>query len=259
MSEPDLSATLQRHGLAELLAHHAAIASDLPDPAGDKVTVAAARWLKQWTGDPRAPAATIEDWAHPAPVLTCDEFLGPGEISALVDFVLSREADFGVGTLVGNERPDIYVDRSFRAAETLFDLGPFLALFERRIERYLPFVCDHLGWPPFEQHGFEFQLTAIRNGGFFRRHNDNSHPATRTRRLTFVFYFFCSPLQPLGGELRFAPRGAWRGPLAFPPIANRMIFFDSSIPHEVLPVRAPTDGFGAARFTVNGWIHQDDR
>lgn len=259
MSDLDLSDTLQRHSFAELLTHHAATASDLPDPAGDKVMIATANWLKQWAGNSHAAAGTIEDWAHPAPVLSCDEFLGPGEIASLSDFVLSREADFGVGTLVGNERPGVYVDRSFRAAETLFDLGPFRDLFARRIERYLPFVCARLGWPPFEQYGLEFQLTAIRKGGFFRRHDDNSHPATRTRRLTFVFYFFCSPLQPLGGELRFSPRGAWRGPHAFPPLANRIIFFDSSIPHEVLPVRAPSDRFEAARFTVNGWIHQDDR
>ena len=259
MSNFYASGTLDRHDLAELVARHVAAAADPSDPAIAGVTVAAADWLRQWAADSNAAAGTIDDWSHPASVLTCEEFLAPGELAALRDFVLSREADFAAGTLVAGDDAGVFVDRSFRAAETLFDLGPFRDLFESRIGRYLPFVCERLGFPQIDQHWFEFQLAAIPDGGFFRRHDDNSHSATRTRQLTCVFYFYCSPSPPAGGELRFSPKGAWRGPRAFQPLANRMVFFDSSLPHEVLPVRSSSDRFEASRFTVNGWVHQDRR
>jgi len=250
------SGTLDRHSLAELVSRHIAMASDPSDRAAGGVAAASAAWLNQWAERSSAAAGSIEDWAHPASVLTCEEFLSPGELAALVDYVLSREADFSAGTLVSRDNPEAYVDRSFRAAETLFDLGPFQDLFAQRIDRYLPFVCERLGFPLLKRHWFEFQLAAIPDGGFFRQHEDNTLPETRTRRLTCVFYFYCSPSLPAGGELRFSPAGAWRGPRVFRPLANRMVFFDSSTPHEVLPVRAQSDRFEAARFTVNGWVHQ---
>jgi hypothetical protein len=248
--------TLERLSLAELLERHVAAASNPSDPAGDRVTAAAADRLRQWAG---GSSAAIEDWARPASLLSFEEFLAPGEISGLADYVLSREADFEAATLVGSDRPDVFVDLNFRAARSLGDLGPFQDTFEKRIDRYLPFVCARLGFPPIGRHWFEYQLTAIPDGGFFRRHDDNSHPANQSRRLTFVFYFYCSPFPPSGGELRFWPEGAWHGPVQFPPLANRIVFFDSSIPHEVLPVRGSSDRFEAARFTVNGWVHQDRR
>lgn len=244
--------TLDRHSLADLMSRQVAPASA---EAADLVSTAAAEWLARWASG--TAGSDIEDWAHPASALTCEEFLAPHELAALCDHVLAHQSDFFAGTLVSHDTDGVFVDRDFRAAETLFDLGPFQALFSDRINYYLPFVCDRLGFAPLDRHWFEFQLAAIPDGGFFRRHDDNSHAETRTRRLTCVFYFYCSPTPPGGGELRFSPRGRWRGPQSFRPLANRMIFFDSSIPHEVLPVRAASDRFDAARFTVNGWVHQD--
>lgn len=246
-----------RHALAALLARHVAAADERADRGHDQVALAAADRLGRWADALHDPADPIAAWSRPASVVVCEEFLAPSEIAALSAYVLSRRRDFQAGTLVHHDTPGVYVDRSFRAAETLFDLQAFRDLFAARIDRYLPFICARLGLPPFGRHGYEFQLAAIPDGGFFRQHDDNSHPANRTRRLTCVFYFFCSPLRPEGGELRFAPEHGWNGPRLFRPVANRILFFDSSVPHEVLPVRGRSDRFEAARFTVNGWIHQD--
>jgi len=250
----DTSDTLVRQSLAQLLARHVAAE---PDAAGGRVAAAASERLRRWAGVPEETGRTVEDWEHPASVLTCEEFLAPGELAALRDFVLARERAFEAGTLVGPQHDGLYVDRSFRAADTLFDLGPFRDLFERRVALCLPFVCARLGIPPIERHWLEFQLTSMRDGGHFGRHDDNSHPANRTRRLTFVFYFYGSPERPSGGELRFSPKGAWHGPLDVRPLPNRLVFFDSSVTHEVLPVRAASSRFEASRFTVNGWVHQE--
>lgn len=250
---------LDRPGFADLLANRLTAAANPLDPDSDTVNLAAARRLGRSIEQTSSTAQPIADWSRPASVLAIEEFLAPGEMSALRDFVLARQRDFKAGTLVSGDQSEVYVDRSVRVVDYLSDLGPFRKLFEDRIDRYLPFVYARLGLPPVERHWFEFQMTAIPNGGFFRRHDDNSHPVNRTRLLTLVFYFFCSPSPPRGGELRFSPPGEWSGPVEFQPLANRMLFFDSSIPHEVVPVRSPSDRFEAARFTVNGWVHQDRR
>src|SRR6185436_4348625 len=92
---------------------------------------------------------------------------------------------------------------NYRRSETVFSLGPFGPLFERRVARYLDFACARLGVPAFSEPHFELQLTAIPNGGFFREHDDNSHANNRSRRLTFVYYFFLGPFRRSGGALRF--------------------------------------------------------
>jgi Rps23 Pro-64 3,4-dihydroxylase Tpa1-like proline 4-hydroxylase len=171
--------------------------------------------------------------------------------------VLAVREAFKPATLISGESNDIYVDSGFRRAETVFDVGPFASVFEQRVSRYLDFACARLGCPHFTQPSFELQLTAMPSGGFFREHDDNSHTNNRSRQLTFVYYFFLRPLTWSGGALRFSPTGDWLAPVDVPPVENRLVFFDSSLRHEVLPYISNVDGLEGSRFTLNGWVHQD--
>jgi Rps23 Pro-64 3,4-dihydroxylase Tpa1-like proline 4-hydroxylase len=196
-------------------------------------------------------------WEGASPVLYCYEFLAPGELAALRSYVLERKSAFSPASLVNDKTSMAFVDTSFRLSETLFALGPFRSLFEKRVSNYLDFACARLDLPLFDRPTFELQLTATRNGGFFLAHDDNSHRANRTRRLTFVYYFFFEPLKWTGRALRCRPVSARPVPLDIPPVQNRLVFFESSLRHEVMPFASESDAFEASRFTVNGWVHQE--
>ncbi len=208
---------------------------------------------------PLAPASVPMGawWEQPAPVVLCDEFLAPAELAALRVHVSAVRDVFRPATLISGDSDAIYIDTSFRRSETVFDLGHFVPLFETRVSRYLDFACAQLGCPLFTRPTFELQLTAMPSGGFFREHDDNSHANNRSRRLTFVYYFFLQPLNWHGGALRFSPTSDRRRPLDVPPVENRLVFFNSALRHEVLPYSSDSGAFEGARFTVNGWVHQE--
>lgn len=93
----------------------------------------------------------------------------------------------------------------------------------------------------------ETQITRTPNGGYFKKHTDNT--VNKERVLSYVFYFG-GPVA--GGELCLEfPEN----PVTIAPCNNSIVVFPSDVPHEVLPVVCG-DGFMAARFTVNGWISQ---
>ena len=230
-------------------------------PSASEVMHTALAIIGGATGQPGDWASTPERmgpwWAHATPVVLCDEFLAPGELVALRGHVAAIREAFKPATLISGDSDDIYVDTSFRRSETVFHLDRFAPLFEARVSRYLDFACARLGCAPFTHPTFELQLTAMPSGGFFREHDDNSHANNRSRRLTFVYYFFLQPSNWRGGALRFLPTGEWRDPIDVPPVENRLVFFNSALRHEVLPYSSDIGAFEGARFTVNGWVHQE--
>nr|WP_249815454.1 2OG-Fe(II) oxygenase [Bradyrhizobium sp. 168] len=104
-------------------------------------------------------------------------------------------------------------------------------------------------------------MTAHQDRGFFLVHSDNGSPGTAKRCLSFVYYFRAKKSSFYGGELRiyrspFERRSTFFGDdyaLVYPE-DNSIVFFPSSVAHEVLPTYVPSKLFHDSRFTVNGWI-----
>lgn len=91
----------------------------------------------------------------------------------------------------------------------------------------------------------ETQITRTPNGGYFKRHIDNTIDNWRT--LSYVFYFGESIKS---GELSIDVPGS---SIQIAPCCNSIVVFRSSVHHEVLPVVCG-DAFTEGRFTVNGWV-----
>jgi SM-20-related protein len=124
-------------------------------------------------------------------------------------------------------------------------------------------VFRRLGMEPFPVGRVEVQLTASNDGEYFKTHNDNTHNALRSRKLTFVYYFHVEPKAFTGGELRlYDPRlinGQYIAEPTFREVAprqNQMVFFSSHLMHEVRPVSCSSQRLQDSRFTVNGWLHK---
>jgi Rps23 Pro-64 3,4-dihydroxylase Tpa1-like proline 4-hydroxylase len=78
-----------------------------------------------------------------------------------------------------------------------------------------------------------------------------------------VYYFNREPKGFTGGELRIYDDVVRNGKLSstdtfqvIEPRHNSIVFFQSAIMHEVMPVSMPSKQFRDARFTVNGWVER---
>jgi Rps23 Pro-64 3,4-dihydroxylase Tpa1-like proline 4-hydroxylase len=126
----------------------------------------------------------------------------------------------------------------------------------------LPAVLQRLQMEDISVKGIESQITASNDGDFFHNHHDNSEPAVRSRQLTFVYFFHKEPRPFEGGELRihdfclesgqYVSAGTYQ---AIAPQPNQIVFFPSSLLHEITPVECPSRRFADSRFTLNGWLH----
>jgi len=92
------------------------------------------------------------------------------------------------------------------------------------------------------------------------RHNDNGQDEVSARKITFVYFFHREPKVFEGGELRIqspvidnAAFGSGNY-YTIVPRQNQLVLFDSSLTHEITPVKCSSGKFADSRFTVNGWI-----
>ncbi len=188
------------------------------------------------------------------------DFLPEAELAALRRWVEEHREEFAISTVIDplSGRAAPYPEQ--RRSLVLDHLGDVQAGFQERVVDMLPDVLGELGYREFTIERMETQATASIDGSYFRRHTDNAH--LRSRKITYVYFFHQQPQRFSGGELRlFAGRmegERYLGPRRFRlirPRCNSILFFDSSAPHEVLPVRVPSRDFLHSRFTVNGWLH----
>jgi Rps23 Pro-64 3,4-dihydroxylase Tpa1-like proline 4-hydroxylase len=196
------------------------------------------------------------------PVVVFDEFLAAEELRGLIDFTLSRQADFAEsGVLTDNG--DNYQDFDTRRSLVLLDLGWYYHLFAERLLYFLPHVLIRLGHPAFEVSELEIQVTGTGNGEFFKAHTDSGSSPVAAREITFVYFFHREPRAFAGGELRIYDTEADGhaadvngGYHVVHPQQNQVVFFRSDRLHEILPVGVPTGDFYDQRFTVNGWFNR---
>ena len=86
--------------------------------------------------------------------------------------------------------------------------------------------------------GEDLQLACYTPGGFYRRHADAEHAWRRT--LTAIYYVNRDWSESHGGQLRLHLRSGRQRDVA--PVADRLVLFLSSLPHEVLAVAETTAG-----------------
>ena len=109
----------------------------------------------------------------------------------------------------------------------------------------------------------ESQITASNHGDYFRWHCDDSQPEIASREITFVYFFHREPKAFRGGELRIYDSRWENGEYVstgnyqiIVPGQNQVVFFPSSLLHEITPVECSSRAFADSRFTVNGWFHR---
>lgn len=199
---------------------------------------------------------------QPVPFLIRDGFLDREELSGLLDYTLAHEDEFGPSGLIDPKTLSGMIDPEFRRSLGLADLGRYREMITNSIESTLPHILAELRRAHFSSSLIETMLVASNDGEFFKRHNDTGC-AHRTREISFVYYFHREPRAFQGGELRiytsFVRAIVTRTPVRaedIAPLQNRMVFFPSSMMHEVLPVQCSSRAFADSRFSVTGWIHK---
>jgi len=186
------------------------------------------------------------------PVVVLDEFLARPDIETLVGWTLERQPLFRPSQVTAGSGEGGVLDRRTRRSLVLTEVAPWDRVFAERIDAVLGHVLERLGMERFDVRRFETQFTVTGDGEFFRAHADNRHAMVLGRRLTYVYFYCREPLPFDGGALQIYGRRARR---VVPPDQNRIVFFPSSLLHEVSEVRCLSRAFEDSRFTVNGWLH----
>jgi SM-20-related protein len=195
--------------------------------------------------------------------LIFENFLLKKELAALLKYTLSREADF-LSSLVEYQGPDEEaVSHKYRRSRVLYDLGSYRNLIIAPISNRLPEVLEKLSHPSFPVSSIEAEITASNDGDFFRRHSDNTEEPIREREISYVYYFHREPKGFTGGQLRIYDsrfeNGRYVAADSFKtifPRQNRIVFFPSSLVHELSPVHCRSRSFADSRFTLNGWVRK---
>jgi|SRR5579871_1603268 len=154
----------------------------------------------------------------------------------------------------------------YRKSRVVFEdaLGSLCAPVQQEILGVLPAVCTALVRPMFVPRRVELHMTVHGDGDFFKVHTDSATQEIETREISFVYYFMLrQPYGFSGGDLRLYETLNFAPPRHEPsrfqditPVDNMIVFFESRLMHEVLPLHVASGRFEDARFTLNGWLHR---
>ena len=185
-----------------------------------------------------------------------DDFLSVPEHDELLAYALCSEEHFQAGTVSAYE-PGVRQNQAILN----FQESVHSRLLENRLLIWLPLLGKTLRTPIFPLAAFESQLTAAKDGYYFKTHTDEATDIPRV--LTCIYYLHRQPRGFAGGELRLYDRvetaGARTAAETFTviePLANRLVAFPSDELHEALPVRCPSGAFADSRFAVTMWFHR---
>jgi len=188
-----------------------------------------------------------------------ENFLTQQERSQLLKFALKQESTM----VASGEKTNTDFYPNHRQSLLLFSFPQFQELLISRVWAALPNILEQLAIPSFAISQIECQLTAHNHDNFYKIHIDNGSPGTANRIITYVYYFYKKPKCFSGGELLIYEHQMNNSPQPNPdlnqfhsiePIDNSIVFFSSSLWHEVKPVFCQSQSFADSRFTVNGWI-----
>jgi len=211
-----------------------------------------------------AQVAVMEETTFlPTQCVVFDEFLVPAELDRLTQHTLDHEADFQISEVISPGVNAGTIDYEARRSRVLMNQDEETGVLTQRIQAFLPRILQKLGQVPFPVSQVEAQITASNHGDFFDCHSDDCAEEISTRALTFVYFFHREPKAFSGGELRIydsqCENGQWVKADHYQTIVpeqNRIVFFPSSLVHEITPVKCPSEAFADSRFTVNGWFHR---
>lgn len=188
-----------------------------------------------------------------------DNAFGSQHVADLMAYAAQRQDDFTSAKVQSPISGKPYFDPHQRDCLKLRDLGPHQHRFQTALNAFLPQVSHALGIAPERLEPGEIEICAYGPGGHFGRHHDVLRRSRGTRELTSVYYFGNEPRLFSGGELRIhalnLPIGEYgEAPVDIEPVADRLIFFPSLLPHEVLEIQSPSLAWDARRFSLTCWI-----
>ena len=229
---------------------------------------ATAAWSIAVLGGARLPDAGPPG-CRAAPFVRMTNFLSPAACDRLLAEVLAASERFVPAQVLRPNESRGVVDRKLRNASR-FGRADLRSWFVPKLHGVLPEVLGRLRMEHLDVGHIELDVTVHRRGDFFVAHRDNDAAHRdeeairrllhlRTRKLSYVYYFYRDPRPFAGGDLLlYDATDAGRKPHAafsrIDPTRNSIVFFPSDCWHEVTPV-ACGDELEDGRFTVNGWIH----
>lgn len=171
-------------------------------------------------------------------------YLSEFDRERILDFTIGHQSSF-VPTSTATKKQD------YRKSQVLYDLADWEPWLKSRIKAAIPLAIGQLGLSPIVPSQIEMQLTAHGNGDYYKWHNDSGSPEAASRILTYVYYFWREPKSFTGGNLEIEQLGTTE---VIMPRNNSIVFFPSSLQHQVTPVEISSNLFEDSRFTINGWV-----
>ncbi|MEU9376073.1 2OG-Fe(II) oxygenase [Streptomyces sp. NPDC048255] len=193
--------------------------------------------------------------AIPAPVCRLENFLGAERADALLEYAVSRQADFSAGTVVDPLSGQV----SHKGRDSLV-LPVTSEVFSRHLADCLPLVQEVLGHQaPLTQS--LTVLTAHGEGGHYGIHTDATRVRDVSTALSAVYYLHRRPRGFGGGQLRLYDTTVHNGTVRpadsyriVEPEHDTIVFFPAGAFHEVIPSTCPSGRFADYRFTLTTWI-----
>jgi SM-20-related protein len=183
-------------------------------------------------------------------------WLGTEMVARLLNFAQTSREQFTASDVgYGNSNR---IDLSYRRSSKLKPLGELENELQLCAQAALPSMFQHLGYTPFDPARLELEMVAHGDGAFFSRQEDTviRPEMTSYRAISAVYYFHRLPKSFSGGVLRLYSIGGKGGSFVdIEPTNDRLIFFPSWFPHEVMPVVCPSAKFEDSRFAINCWVY----
>lgn len=172
------------------------------------------------------------------PYYRVEEFLPARSADEILDDLLARREEFCC--LTG--------PRNFLRLPSPLEQVP---RFSEKLSETLPVIERRFGLD-LSRPLFELYVHAYNDGTFFGKHPDNHGGANWRRRVSCVYYLHQRPRRFDGGTLLIYDSKGRSFPVES--IHNSIVFFPSSLIHEVLPIRCASGRFEDSRFAINVWV-----
>ena len=272
---PDDAAALLRLGdvlrgkgkLGEALDCYRRVAGLRPDPK--------ASWLAAVLSGKQALPEAPPRAARPVPFVRRADFLPPERCAALLALALASRTRFAPAPVVvmpsaeaaqGREGASgggrgLHVDASRRNA-LVVDRGimekevrPWL---EARLRDALADALPRLGMREPPACRVQMGMSAYVGGSFFSKHKDNAASESRTRMVSFAYYFHRRPRRFSGGELLLHDGDGEAGAFTrIEPQHNSIVLFPGACVHQVAAIESESRDFADARFAILGGLRDD--
>ena len=194
----------------------------------------------------------------PATYLQIDNFLPEEEYQQVLNTAFNKQSKFQDSRTVTNT--ENYRQSLILAGKEFSEV--YYLVKSKLLEKF-PSLINQLKHPEFSVSHVEMQMTAHNDGAFYKVHTDAGSEKTKTRELTYVYYFYQEPKQFSGGELKIYDTEMQgkkfiqkENSKVIEPRNNSIVFFNSRCKHEVLPISCSSNEFKASRFTLNGWLRR---